>query len=155
MQGDVITVERLIGAEPSAIFGLLADPTKHPTIDGSGTVKETKPGAPERLSLGARFGMSMRAGIGYSMENTVIEFEADRRIAWQARPPGLMGRFTAGRIWRYDLEPAEGATLVRESWDVSQDHQRMLLKLGGIPEKTRRNMEATLERIDELVGRGR
>jgi len=95
--------------------------------------------------------MSMRLGFPYSMVNTVIEFEDDRRIAWQARPPGLVGRFTAGRIWRYELEPVEGGTRVKETWDLSQDKQRMLLKLGGLPDKTRHNMEKTLERIDELT----
>jgi hypothetical protein len=32
--------------------------------------------------------MSMRVGVAYSMVSTVIEFEDNRRIAWQTRPPG-------------------------------------------------------------------
>ena len=150
MEGDVLSVERVIAAPPSAIFELVADAAKHPLIDGSGTVVEAK-GAPERLSQGAEFGMSMKAGIGYSMVNTVIEFEQDRRIAWQAKPKGFAGRFTGGRIWRYELEPVDGGTRVRESWDVSQDHQRLFLKLGPLPGRTRDNMEKTLARIEELV----
>ena len=150
MEGDVVSVERVIAASPSAIFELVADASKHPLIDGSGTVVEAKGGA-ERLSQGAEFGMSMKVGIGYSMVNTVIEFEQDRRIAWQAKPKGIAGRFTGGRIWRYELEPVDGGTRVRESWDVSQDHQRMFLKLGGLPDKTRRNIERTLAKIEELV----
>jgi len=151
MDGDVVTVEKVIPAPAHAIFALLADPARHPDIDGSGSVKQAKADAPQRLALGSKFGMSMRLGIPYSMVNTVIEFEDDRRIAWQARPPGLVGRFTAGRIWRYELEPVEGGTRVKETWDLSQDKQRMLLKLGGLPDKTRHNMEKTLERIDELT----
>jgi len=151
MDGDVVTVEKVIPAPADAIFALLADPARHPDIDGSGSVKQAKADAPQRLALGSKFGMSMRLGIPYSMVNTVIEFEDDRRIAWQARPPGLVGRFTAGRIWRYELEPVEGGTRVKETWDLSQDKQRMLLKLGGLPDKTRHNMEKTLERIDELT----
>jgi len=107
---------------------------------------------PQRLSLGSTFGMSMKLGIGYSMVNTVTEFEENRRIAWQARPPGFMGRFTGGRIWRYELEPVEGGTLVRESWDVSQDHQRFLLKLGPVPKQTQANIDKTLEKMTALVG---
>jgi hypothetical protein len=95
--------------------------------------------------------MSMHMGINYSMVSTVIEFEENRRIAWQTRPGGLLGRFTAGRIWRYELEPVQSGTRVTESWDISQDHQRLLLKLGGLPEKTRSNMEKTLERIERLT----
>ncbi len=151
MDGDVVSVERIIPAGPAAIFALVADASRHLEIDGSGTVKQVKPGAPERLGLGSTFGMSMQAGMKYSMVSTVIEFEPDRRIAWQTRPGGFVGRFVAGRIWRYELEPCEGGTLVRESWDISQDHQRPLLKLGGLPDKTARSMEATLERIEALV----
>jgi uncharacterized protein YndB with AHSA1/START domain len=150
MEGDVLSVERVIPAPPGAIFELVADASKHPLIDGSGTVVEAT-GAPERLSQGAEFGMSMKAGIGYSMVNTVIEFEQDRRIAWQAKPKGFAGRFTGGRIWRYELDPVEGGTLVRESWDLSQDHQRIFLKLGPLPGRTRENMEKTLAKIEELV----
>jgi uncharacterized protein YndB with AHSA1/START domain len=151
MDGDVVTVEKVIPAPADAIFTLLADPTRHPDIDGSGAVKQAKADAPQRLALGSKFGMSMRLGIPYSMENTVIEFEDNRRIAWQARPPGFIGRFSAGRIWRYELEPVEGGTRVKESWDLSEDKQRMLLRLGGLPDKTRHNMEKTLERIEELT----
>jgi uncharacterized protein YndB with AHSA1/START domain len=151
MNGDVVTTERVIAADPDAIFGLLADASRHPDIDGSGTVKQAKTDAPARLSLGATFGMSMKMGVGYSMVNTVIEFEDNRRIAWQARPPGFLGRIAAGRIWRYELEPVDGGTRVRESWDISQDHQRRMLKLGGLPQKTEANMAKTLARIAVLT----
>ncbi len=40
---------------------------------------------------------------------------------------------------------------MKESWDISHDHQRLLLKLGGLPEKTRSNIEKTLERIERLT----
>ena len=63
-----------------------------------------------------------------------------------------MQRLIAGRIWRYELEPEDGGTLVRESWDITPDHQRVLLKLGDIYSgKTRRDMERTLERLSEVV----
>lgn len=151
MEGYVVSVDRVIPAPPEAIFDLVADASRHPEFDGSGAVKQVKPGAPTRLGSGSTFGMSMQMGIKYSMVNTVIEFEENRRIAWQTRPGGVVGRFVAGRIWRYELEPAENGTLVRESWDISRDHQRALLRFGGLPEKTRHNMEKTLERIEQLV----
>ncbi len=151
MDGDVVSVERVVPAGPAAIFALIADASRHPEIDGSGTVKQIKPGATHELSLGATFGMSMQAGLKYSMVSTVIEFEENRRIAWQSRPSGFIGKYVAGRIWRYELDPVEGGTLVRESWDISQDHQRIFLRLGGLPEKTAANMAKTLGRIEEIV----
>ena len=67
-------------------------------------------------------------------------------------PRAQLERFVAGRIWRYELEPRGDATLVRESWDITTDHQRSLLKLGDIwSGKTRRDMELTLGRLDTLV----
>ena len=151
MNGTVVSTERVIAAPPEAIFDLLADPSRHPDIDGSGTVKQAKLDGPSRLSLGDTFGMSMHMGIKYSMVNTVIEFEENRRITWQAKPSGFAGRFVGGRIWRYELEPVEGGTRVRESWDISEDHQRRFLGRGKLPETTRSNMDKTLTRIEELT----
>jgi uncharacterized protein YndB with AHSA1/START domain len=154
MDGDVVSVERVIAAPPEAIFELVADAAKHPLIDGSGTVKEVKPGAPQRLTLGATFGMDMKLGIKYSMISEVIEFEDNRRIAWQSRPRGFAGKLAGGRIWRYELEPVDGGTRVRESWDVSQDHQRRLLRVGPTPKRTLESMEKTLDRIAEVTAGG-
>ncbi|MHB8593960.1 MAG: SRPBCC family protein, partial [Acidimicrobiales bacterium] len=84
---------------------------------------------------------------------TVIEFDENRRIAWQARPAGGSGRFVGGRIWRYELEPVAAGTRVRESWDLSQDRQRPMLKL-VMAKRTQRSMEKTLERIEELTSSG-
>jgi uncharacterized protein YndB with AHSA1/START domain len=151
MHDSVVSTERVIAAPPEAIFDLVADASRHPDIDGSGNVKQVKAGSPERLSLGSTFGMSMHMGIGYSMVNTVVEFEDNRRIAWQARPGGVIGKFVGGRIWRYELEPVEGGTRVRESWDISEDHQRSFLRRGKLPEQTRVNMDRTLDRIEELT----
>jgi uncharacterized protein YndB with AHSA1/START domain len=147
---DVVTVERTIPAPPEAIFDFLADPSRHREIDGSGTVREAK-GEPQRLKLGSTFGMSMKMGIPYSMVSTVVEFEENRRIAWQTRGPGPIGRHVAGRIWRYELEPVEGGTRVRETWDITSESAitKPVVRLGA--DRTRKNMEATLARIEELV----
>jgi uncharacterized protein YndB with AHSA1/START domain len=99
---DVESVERLIAAPPEPIFALLADPSRHHEIDGSGSVKDAKEGA--------------RRG---------------------------------GRIWRYELEPVEGGTLVRETWDIS--HERVKLAVRPMRGKTRRAMEQTLARIEQIV----
>lgn len=152
MQGYVLTVERMIRASPEAIFDVLADPARHSLIDGSGMLQGADGEASRRLTLGATFGMSMKMGVRYSTASTVVEFEENRRIAWQTGPKGSMERYVAGRIWRYELEPRGDWTLVRESWDITPDHQRVLLKLGDIwSGKTRRDMELTLARLDTLV----
>jgi hypothetical protein len=152
MKGYVLTVERVVPAPPDVIFGILADVSRHHLIDGSGRLQGVGDATPERLALGTTFGMGMKMLVKYSTVNKVIEFEDDRRIAWKTGPPGFMGKLVAGRVWRYELTPVDGGTLVRESWDITTDHQRVLLKLGDIwSGKTRRDMERTLERLGALV----
>ena len=147
---DVVTVERIIPAPAADIFAILRDPARHREIDGSGTVRDAKAGH-ETLELGSSFGMSMKMGLPYSMVSTVIEFEPNRRIAWQTHGPGPLGRFVAGRIWRYELEPVEGGTRVRESWDIRKEsfYTKPVVRLGAAT--TRDNMSKTLERIEELL----
>lgn len=147
---DVETVERVIAAPPEVIFAFLVDPRKHREIDGSGTVRDAR-GEPQQLVLGSSFGMSMKMGLPYSMVSTVIEYEENRRIAWQTHGPTRIGKLVGGRIWRYELEPVDGGTRVRESWDISQESvaTRAIVRKGA--EKTRKDMAATLERIADLV----
>jgi uncharacterized protein YndB with AHSA1/START domain len=150
---DLVSVERVIAAPADRIFELLADPARHHDIDGSGSVRDAKPGT-ERLAMGSCFGMGMHLGIGYSTTNTVIEFDEGKRIAWQTAPKGgLGGRFFGGRIWRYELEPADGGTLVRESWDISKEKGpvKSILRTSKAAEHTRSSMEKTLENIAKLT----
>ena len=152
MKGYNLTVERLIRASPEVIFDILADPSKHSLIDGSGMLQGADEANSGRLALGVTFGMGMKMGVRYSTVNTVVEFEENRRIAWQTGPKGKVDPYVAGRIWRYELESRGDRTLVRESWDITGDHQRVLLRLGDIySKKTRRDMELTLARLDALL----
>jgi uncharacterized protein YndB with AHSA1/START domain len=150
---NVVTVERDIRAPADKIFDLLADPRRHREIDGSGTVRDAK-NAPDRLSMGAHFGMSMKLGMPYSMVSEVIEFDEGKRIAWQTRPPvALFAKMFGGRIWRYELDPTAEGTRVRESWDASQEKGpiKRLLELDRTREQTRASMAATLAKIEELL----
>jgi uncharacterized protein YndB with AHSA1/START domain len=147
MKTDTITVQRTIAAPPEAIFAYLSDATKHQQIDGSGSLRGAK-GEPEPLTLGAKFGMDMHIGASYSTVNEVVEFVQDRRIAWKTTGfGGLIG----GRVWRYELEPTTEGTVVSETWDVSQERGKFLVKRSGMPRSTEQAMRGTLERIAELV----
>ena len=151
VSNSVATAERVIPAPADKIFDLLADPSRHRDIDGSGTVRDAKNGS-QRLALGSKFGMSMKLGIPYSMTNEVIEFDENRTIAWQTKPPVSWGaKLGGGRIWRYDLEPVDGGTLVRETWDISQEAALSKPLVARGRDHTVKNMEKTLARIEELV----
>ena len=148
---DVVTVERVIPAPADEIFALLSDASRHVELDGSGALQglkqEEKP-----LALGSEFGMKMKVLLPYRMKNRVIEFEQDRRIAWQTLPDyPFTERLAAGRIWRYELEPVDGGTLVRESWDISKESLFTKPLVRNLGEETRRNMARTLERIEQIL----
>jgi uncharacterized protein YndB with AHSA1/START domain len=152
MDGNTVSVERVIKAPASRIFALLADAGNHASFDGSESVNHaSKESVP--LSIGSKFGMAMRGRketlfLPYRTTNTVIEYQPDRRIAWKTT---ALGGLLGGRIWRYDLSPTESGTLVRETWDVSQDKQKWMITSGSMPSLTEQGIRATLERIAKLL----
>ena len=135
----VVRRSKLIHAEPEVIFELLADPAKHPELDGSGSVQKAR-GNPERLSLGATFGMDMKIGLPYRITNEVVEFTEDRRIAW---------RHFGGHIWRWILEPVEGDTQVTEEFEWGTSKAPFVLKLIQAPKRNAAAIEATLDRLEK------
>jgi len=145
-----VSVERVIPAPAAAIFDLLVDPARHLDIDGSGTVQRARSGG-RRLTLGDSFGMDMKLGARYSTRNEVVELVEDRRIAWRTLAPFPLTLLFTGRTWRYELEPVEEGTLVRETWDISTEAWPGRPAVRRMARQTRRNMERTLQRIEELV----
>ena len=144
MAEQMVSVTREIDAPPEAIFDLLADPARHGDIDGSGTVQDVRGGS-QRLSLGSKFGMSMKFGpLPYRVSSNVVEFEENQLIAW--------AHFGKHR-WRYELEPLDdGArTRVTETFDWSTSAFPKGIELAGYPKKHPANMEATLGRLAALV----
>ena len=147
----LISVERVIPAPAGAhLPDLLADPARHRDIDGSGTVREAKDVPSEPLHLGSTFGMSMKAGIPYSMVNTVIEYEENRRIAWQTRPAQRVREALRWTHLAVRARTRRGGTLVRETWDIRQETAASSW-CAGAGKHTRQAMEQTLERIETLV----
>lgn len=134
----IISVTKFVPASPQAIFDLLADPRKHSLIDGSGSVQAARIDAPERLSLGAKFGMDMKIGLKYRITNEVVEFDEPRQIGW---------RHLGGHIWRYIIEPAEGGSQVTEQFDWNRNKSPLMLKLMNAQAKNKKSIEATLERL--------
>jgi uncharacterized protein YndB with AHSA1/START domain len=133
-----------VNAPAKEIFDLLADPAKHPLIDGSGTVKASRGEGAQRLALGSTFGMDMKMGMPYRIKNTVVEFEDGRLIAW---------RHFAGHRWRWELEAVdENTTRVTETFDYSTAPAGAIYPLLGFPERNRKGIEATLQRLQDVVG---
>ncbi len=136
-----VSVERVIPATADRIFDILADPSRHQDFDGSDTVRSAR-GEPTRLALGSRFSMNMKMGVPYLISNKVVEFEENRLIAW---------RHFGRHIWRYELEPTDGGTLVRETFDWSTSLFPRGIELMGYDKSHPSNMELSLERLEALV----
>ncbi|MFD6162350.1 SRPBCC family protein [Nocardia sp. NPDC060256] len=137
-----ISRDIVITAPPSAVFAALADPRKHADFDGSGTVRNAISG-PDRLTLGAQFGMSMKLfGVPYQITNTVVEFDEDRRIAW-AHP----GRHR----WRYELAEFDGGTRVIETCDFSTSPIGVVLVRTPWRRWNVEGIEKTLPRLKALI----
>jgi hypothetical protein len=129
----------VIDAPASRIFGLLTDPSQHPLIDSSGTVRAVQASAPEALIMGTQFGMDMQIGAPYKITNTVVEFEQDRLIAW---------RHFNGHRWRWELEPLdEDRTRVTETFDWSTAS----IPLSPFPRSNRKGIEKSLDRLARLM----
>jgi hypothetical protein len=135
-----VSATRAIAAPTPVIFNLLADPREHARIDGSHSVQGVKSG-PDRLFLGATFAMNMKIGIPYLTRNVVVDFEENRSIAWHH-----FSQF----VWRYDLAEIPGGTQVTESFTYDKPWAPFIIAL-GYPEKNRRAMEASLERLEQLA----
>lgn len=137
----IVSHSVVVPASAQEIFNLLADPRRHSEIDGSGSVKAARVNAPERLSLGAKFGMDMRIVVPYKMTNEVVEFEEGRQIGW---------RHFGGHIWRYILEPADGGTKVTEQFDWNTNKSPLMLK---VMKAVDNNSNAIQKTLDNLVKR--
>ena len=85
--------------------------------------------------------MHMKIGYRYFIRNKVVVFEENKSIAWH---------HITQYVWRYDLEEVPGGTRVTETFTYDKPWAFTIITLGW-PERNRRDMVATLGRIDQLV----
>jgi hypothetical protein len=106
------------------VFAVLADPTTHSSIDGTGWVQEAVDRAP-LSEAGQIFRMGMyHAGHPdrhYRTVNKVEALDPPRAIAWLTGTEKGDGSFEfGGWIWRYDLTPlGPSETVVTLTYDWS------------------------------------
>jgi Polyketide cyclase / dehydrase and lipid transport len=125
MTNDTVSAIATIEASAAAVFAVLADPTRHAAIDGTGWVRESLDGH-HLTEAGQIFRMAMyhnhHPNGNYEMANKIQVFDPPHAIAWE---PGrdLAGDGNlqfGGWVWRYDLTPVDQSkTQVRLSYDWS------------------------------------
>jgi len=154
---EPVRVSRRIAAPAADIFRVLADPRRHPEIDGSGMLRGA---VSEAMVTGVGDVFTMRMYYSeygdYEMDNHVVEFERDRRIGWEPwagrghpdTAPDSTAEARWGHVWSYELTPdGPDATIVTEIFDCSStpEEERLDIDNGKIWAKT---MAETLERLD-------
>lgn len=119
-----VSATRTVAAPATGVFAVLADPTAHAAIDGTGWVQE----APDRTPLtevGQIFRMDMHhpnhPDGDYQVVNKVQVLDAPRAIGWLTGQEKDDGQLEfGGWVWRYDLVPlGPDRTEVTLSYDWS------------------------------------
>ena len=142
----VVTYERVVDARPEHVFALIAEPAAQPRWDGNDNLASATDG--QRVhAVGDVFVMTLSNGA--DRENHVVEFEEGRLIAWRPAEPGLP---PPGHLWRWELEPLDGArTLLRHTYDWTEltDPQR----LERARATTTAGLRASVDRLAALATR--
>lgn len=140
----VVSASREISAGAEAIFELIADPAQQPRWDGNDNLRTADAGQRVR-AVGDVFTMTLtRGGI---RENTIVEFEEGRLIAWR---PNVPGKQPPGHLWRWELEPTgERRTRVTHTYDWTQLTDRS--RYPRARTTTVESLSASLERLAHLV----
>jgi hypothetical protein len=153
-----IEVQRLIPAEPAAIFSVLTDPQGHVAIDSSGMLMAAT-GDPV-TAAGGTFTVHMdREALNdfpmgeYDVTVSITAFVPDQEIAWSIlgtiRPP-------IGHVYGYTLQPAtgdSGGTLVTSYYDWSAIAPKWR-EAGIFPVISEGALRATLGILARTVARG-
>ena len=133
---ETVSATTTISTSAETIFAVLADPSRHAAIDGTGWVRDSVDR--QRLTgSGQLFRMDMYHDIhpngSYQMTNQVLAFEPPHVISWK---PGHLSPETGelelgGWIWRYELTslgPDETEVTLSYDWSAVGPNPRQHLQ---------------------------
>ena len=103
MTEETVSATTTISASAETVFAVLADPSRHAAVDGTGRVRDSLDG--QRLTgSGQIFRITMyhenHPDGSYEMANLVLAFEPPRVISWK---PGSVTGHRRARVRRLDL----------------------------------------------------
>jgi hypothetical protein len=156
METEQITASTTIDGSREAVFAVLADPSAHADIDGTGWVRG--PLDSDRITAaGQVFRMAMyhpnHPDKDYETANLVEVFDEPRAISWK---PGTRSRETGelrygGWIWRYDLEatgPSQTTVMLTYDWSAVPPHVREHIQF---PPFEQSHLDNSLQHLSDLV----
>ena len=151
-----MTRSTTIDATPEAVFAVLADPSTHADVDGTGWVRGSLDGA-RITAAGQVFRMAMyhpsRSDGNYEIANLVVVYDEPHAIAWK---PGTESRESGelsfgGWTWRYDLEATgPSRTMVTLTYDWSAVGPEVRARI-PFPPFAPDHLDNSLQHLSELV----
>jgi uncharacterized protein YndB with AHSA1/START domain len=144
-----------IAAPAETVFDVLADPSTHEAIDGTGWVRQPLDGK-QLTETGQIFRMAMyhenHPDKDYEMANKVVAFDPPRAIAWE---PGQGADDAAlefgGWLWRYDLSPvtpSQTEVTLNYDWSAVPAHVREHIQF---PPFDPQHLDNSLKHLAELA----
>ena len=156
MQAERVTTSTTIEAAPEAVFAVLADPSTHADIDGTGWVRGSMDG--ERITAaGQVFRIAMyhenHPDKDYKIANLVTVFDEPRAIAWKpgTESPETRKLSFGGWIWRYDLEatsPSRTTVTLTYDWSAVGPEVREYLQF---PPFGQDHLDNSLQHLSDLL----
>ena len=157
METESATASLHIDAAREKVFSVLADPSAHADIDGTGWVRSSLDG--DRITAsGQIFRMAMyhenHPDKDYEMANRVEVFDEPRAIAWQPgqESPEAGKLELGGWIWRYDLEangPSRTTVTLTYDWSAVPNETRKAIHF---PPFGQDHLVNSLQHLSGLLG---
>jgi hypothetical protein len=156
MTNDTVVATITIPASAQAVFGVLADPTTHAAIDGTGWVREALDGESlTRVDQIFRIAMyhDNHPTKNYEMANKVVVFDSPHAIAWQpGQDAAGDGNLSfGGWVWRYDIRdagPSEADVTLTYDWSAVPSQLRQHIQF---PPFEPAHLENSLEHLSTLA----
>jgi len=156
MTNDTSTATITIPASAEKVFGILADPTTHESIDGTGWVRESLDG--ESLThTGQIFRIAMHhdnhPNKNYEVANKVVVFDRPQAIGWQpGQDVAADGTLSfGGWIWRYDITgvgPSEAHVTLTYDWSAVPAELREHIQFPPFDDA---HLENSLQHLSDLA----
>ena len=155
MTHETMTATRTIAATPERVFAVLADPSQHAAIDGTGWVRASLDGelltAPGQVFRVGMYHPNHPDG-HYEIANRVEALDPPRTISWQPGQEGASGTIGyGGWYWRYDLVAdgdASTTTTLTYDWSSVPAFTREHI---AFPPFGPEHLENSLAHLDQLA----
>ena len=156
VEAERVAASTTIEAAPEAVFAVLADPSTHAAIDGTGWGRGSL-GDDRITAAGQVFRMAMyhegHPDKDYEIAIGVEELDEPHAIAWQ---PGTESPETGelsfgGWIWRYDLEgtgPSRTTVTLTYDWSAVPPDVREYIRF---PPFGQDHLDNSLQHLSDLV----